>query len=266
MKETHMKIGFIGTGVIAEAMITGLFRSDFTVDQVIISARGRTVSDRLVAQFPQVRVCEDNQDIVDAADLVFLCVLPQQGQAVVTPLQFRDGQQVVSVMATITAETLQSWIATPVQITRAIPLPSVADQRGVTAIYPPSPLVANFFGVMGQVVSAETIDAFDAYAVASATMATYFGILEGIVGWMQHQGNDPQSAKRYMDTLFAGLAATSLGAPGQSAEALRHGHATPGGLNEQVFATFDAKGGMRALTDGLDAAATRVRRARAPAD
>lgn len=257
-----MKIGFIGTGVIAEAIIVGLLRSDFDVDEVIVSARGRDVSNRLARQFPKVRVYEENQDIVDTADLVFLCVLPQQAEDVIPALQFRAGQKVVSLIATLTAETLQGWIETSVEITRAIPLPSVADHRGVTALFPSSDLPEELFSRLGTVVSAPTIDAFDAYAVASSTMGTYFGILETISTWMQRQGTDQQSAKAYLDTLYFGLASTSPSATAQSLGDLRVGHSTPGGLNEQVFTTFVAEGGNLALTDALDSVATRVRTAR----
>ncbi len=257
-----MKIGFIGTGVIAEAIIVGMSASDFDVEEVLVSVRGREVSDRLARQFDKVRVCNANQDILDTADLVFLAVLPHQAEDVVTALQFKPGQTVVSVIATLTAERLAGWIGTPVEITRAIPLPTVADGRGVTAIFPHSDLLERFFSGMGRVVSAPTLDAFDSYAIASSTMGTYFGFLETVSNWMQKQGTDPASAKAYLDTLFFGLASTSRAAPEQTLGDLRVGHSTPGGLNEQLFLVFDAKGGGEALTDALGSVADRVRGAR----
>lgn len=257
-----MKIGFIGTGVIAEAIIVGLLRSDFDVEEVIVSTRGRDTSERLARAFSKVRVCDANQDIVDASDLLFLCVLPQQAKDVISALQFKPGQAVASLIATLTAETLAGWIGSPVDIVRAIPLPSVADHRGVTAIFPASERLEEVFAGMGTVVSAPTLDAFDAYAIASSTMGTYFGILETISAWMQQQGTDQASAKAYLDTVLLGLASRSPASPGQTLGDLRVGHSTPGGLNEQLFAVFDAEGGTQALTDALASVAARVRGAR----
>ncbi len=44
-----MKLGFIGTGVITEAIVTGLLSSDYPFDGIILSQRNTEISARLAA-------------------------------------------------------------------------------------------------------------------------------------------------------------------------------------------------------------------------
>lgn len=261
-----MKIGFIGTGAITEAIVTGLLASDFDVSEVIVSERNRAVSTRLAALDDKVRVCSENQEIVDLSDLVVLAVRPQIAEQVLSPLRFADGQRVCSLIATFEAETLEGWIGTPVEIFRAIPLPSVATRVGFTALYPQDPLGEDIFSRLGTVVAARTLDEFDTFAVSSSLMGTYFGFLETAADWMHGRGIDRGAAKSYLDGVFLGLAQTSSAAGDTPFADLRVEHSTPGGLNEQMFREFAASGGAEAILTALDSVARRVKAARRDPD
>lgn len=261
-----MKLGFIGTGAITEAIVTGLLASDFAVEEMLVSERNRAVSARLARASDRVRVFTDNQDIVDGADLVILAIRPQDAQAVISALRFGEGQRLCSLVATVPAETLRDWIGTRVDIFRSIPLPSVAERRGVTALFPDDPVGEEIFASLGEVVSARSLDEFDAFAVASALMGTYFGLLETATDWMCSTGLDRDSAKSYLDGVFLGLAQRSVSAGADSYAELRADHSTPGGLNEQMFDVFSSSGGSDALASALESVAHRVRIARSDAE
>ena len=79
-----MKLGFIGTGVISDAMIRGLLSTGDAVSEIIVSRRGREFSQKLATEFDTVRVEDDNQAIMDAADIVFLAVRPQIAEQVLS--------------------------------------------------------------------------------------------------------------------------------------------------------------------------------------
>lgn len=257
-----MKLGFIGTGVITEAIVTGLLNSDFPITEMILSERNKATSSRLAAASPLVHVCKSNQEIVDRSDVVFLAVRPQDAEPVLRPLRFRHEQDVASLIATLTAETLHDWIGPGVRIFRAIPLPSVANKRGVTAIFPDCTLGQQLFGNLGTVVTAKSLTQFDAYATTSALMGTYFGILDTATQWLCDQGTDYDSAQAYLNGVFLGLAKTSTDAQGTSFATLREEHSTPKGLNEQMFDEFASQGGTQALADALQSVLDRVRAAR----
>ena len=183
-----MKLGFVGTGAITEAVVTGLMKSRSDISAIVVSPRsagrciptGRDVSDRARGR--------DNQDVVDSADIVFLAVRPQIAEEVVKALRFREQQQVVSFIAAVQIEALAGWIGVPVTITRTIPLPFVAELRGATAIYPPNEQVAELFSSLGTAVQAENLKQYDLFGAASALMATYFGLLETSARWLEAEG------------------------------------------------------------------------------
>lgn len=105
----------------------------------------------MLRSLPDPQVClrwhasvGDNQDVVDASHIIFLAIRPQISEEVITGLQFRPGQHVVRLIATLWHEKLAAWIRVPAKVTRAIPWHTVADQ-GMTAIFPPDVRVAELF-------------------------------------------------------------------------------------------------------------------------
>ncbi|MCI5096569.1 MAG: NAD(P)-binding domain-containing protein [Rhodobacteraceae bacterium] len=143
-----MKIGFIGTGVITEAIVRGLIAHRDSEEQIILSERSRDISARLAALSPRVRIESNNQRIVDQSDLVFLAVLPHLASDIIGPLNFREGQTVASLIASVPHEQLRSWTGGGVEIVRAIPLPAVAEGRGTTVLFPDNQYLAGLFGVV----------------------------------------------------------------------------------------------------------------------
>lgn len=253
------RLGFIGTGAITEAIVTGILSGDGPIPEIIVSPRSADTAARLAGLSSQVTVAADNQQVADAADTLFLAIRPDVAEEVVRTLHIRPGQRVVSLVATIDHATLQSWIATPVNIVRAVPLPFVATRSGVTTIFPPDPAVEALFSTLGTAVACNTIEEYDLFAAASALMATYFGLMDHVVGWLQAKGLPQETARAYLAQHFFSLSAVAIRNPSTSLENLRHEHSTKGGLNEQVFHEFRDGGGMDALTQALDNVLTRIR-------
>ncbi|MCG5478461.1 pyrroline-5-carboxylate reductase [Sinorhizobium alkalisoli] len=254
-----MRIGFVGTGAITEAMVTGIVGSAPAVAQIVVSPRNAEIAARLASRFPSVQVATNNQQVVDASDILFLAIRPQIAEEVIRELAFRKGQTIVSVVAATDRARLLGWIREDVQLTQAIPLPFVADCKGVTAIYPPNNEIAAIFDALGSAVECETKDEYDLLAVASALMGTYFGILERATGWLTEKGMAREKARAYLAPLLSSLAQKAAAADQTALDALRREFSTPGGLNEQVFEDFDRNGGSRALSDALERVLARVR-------
>lgn len=257
-----MNIGFVGTGVITEAIVVGLLRARFPVGEIVISARSAKTASKLSEMSPLVRIGSDNQDIVTNSDVVFLAIRPQIAEDVLRPLHFAPGKTVASLIATIPIPTLTHWIGQDIEIARAVPLPFVSELNGVTVVYPRSNILTEIFSAIGAVVTCETIDEFDAFAVAGGLMGAYFGFAETCVDWLCSAGVPYDKAKAYLAPFFYGLARSAVQAPEKSFEQLRIGHTTVGGLNEQLFNSFQEAGGSKALTAALEAVAARVRSAR----
>lgn len=247
-----MRLGFIGTGIMAAAMVEGLGGG------VVVSPRGAKIAADLAARFPDVTVADSNQAVVDQCDMVVLSVRPQVAEEVVRALRFREGQKVLSLVAATQIGAIRDWIARDLPVVRAIPLPFVADRRCVTPIFPPDPEVAALFDTLGRTIECRTLAEFDLYGVASALMGSYFGLLDVAQSWLEEQGLPHDAARAYLAGLFANLGRVAERSPAEFAE-LREEHSTRGGLNEQVFRRFAEEGGTKALRVGLGSVLRRVR-------
>src|SRR5215469_6895514 len=168
-----MRLGFLGTGTITSAMVSGLCAAEAGYE-IRVSPRNAERASDLARRFPRVTVAEGNQQLVDWSETVVIAVRPQVAEAVLGELRFRENQRAISVISGFHAERLRRLIAPVTHLTRAVPLPSTAKRRCPTGIYPQDDFAARMFGLMGEAFTADTEEAFDAFCVATATMATYF--------------------------------------------------------------------------------------------
>ena len=95
------RVGFVGCGTIAVAIARGLVtQSHIPIDSIAVSRRSEAKSKILADSFPElVTVHDDNQSILDNADLIFLCVLPQQTSEVLKSLSFSPSRHTLVSLA-----------------------------------------------------------------------------------------------------------------------------------------------------------------------
>lgn len=256
-----MRIGFVGTGEITQAIVTGISQTDLAATPIHVSPRNEAVAGRLAERCANVTVAQDNQDVVDNADLVFLAIRPQIAEEVVRALTFRPEHHVVSLVAATPLDRLTTWINAPVRLTQAIPLPFVATLSGATAIHPPDADVAAIFSKLGTAIEVASKTEYDLLGAASALMGTYYGILEAGTKWLESKGLAYDSGRAYLNQMFGALSASAAEHPEKSFEELKSEFSTKGGLNEQAYTNFAADGGIRALSDALDSVFNRIRHA-----
>ncbi|HLK62855.1 MAG TPA: pyrroline-5-carboxylate reductase [Bryobacteraceae bacterium] len=257
-----MKLGFLGTGTISSAMVTGLHATGTAEYEVIVSPRNATVAEHLKRSFPQVSVASNNQEVVDQSSIVVIAVRPQVVDRVLAELRFRDDHNVISLVSGLSVKRLAALVSPATTISRAVPLPSTARRRCPTPIYPGDTESAKIFGLLGKAIVVETEGQFDALCTATATMAAYFGYAEGIASWLTDHGIPPCQAQNYITSIFAGLSATAMESPEKSFRAMSAEHATPGGTNEQVMAYLSQHGVFDRLSEALDGVMKRVTSAR----
>ncbi|MCA1407321.1 NAD(P)-binding domain-containing protein [Ensifer sp. IC3342] len=235
-----MKLGFIGTGALTSAIVTGLKSLADDSVSVLLSPRNAEIAAGLASRYPDVRVASDNQAVLDNCDTVMLAVRPQVAHDVLSELRFRPDHHVVSLIATLSREEIAALTAPAEKVTKALPMPMIAYGQGATIILPPDPGMAALFGKLGKAIEVEDAREFDALSVATATYATYFKYLDTIHGWLKDHGVGEARARDYIATLFKALAHAPETAPGAGFMHLAEEYATRGGINEQV---------LRELTD-----------------
>ena len=253
-----MKLGFLGTGAITSAMVTGLESAGDEQYSIRLTPRNAAVAAELAARFQNVSVGSSNQEVVDESEVVVIAVRPQIAQDVLTELHFRAGQQVISLVSGFPVRKVSALVAPAVRVTRAVPLPSAARRLSPTATYPQDAVTMELFASLGTAFAADNEDKFDTFCTATATMATYFAFADGVASWLSKHDIPPVQTRDYAARLFAGLADTALEAPERSFRALAADHATRGGTNEQVVTQLVGHGVFEQFSQALDAVMRRV--------
>ena len=99
-----LRLGFIGCGTIASAIINGfLTQKDFSISSVIISRRSESKSHALNQKYGDeiIQISDDNQHIVDNSEIIFLCVLPEQEEEVLSNLTMNEEKTLVSLVVSL---------------------------------------------------------------------------------------------------------------------------------------------------------------------
>jgi len=255
---TTMRIGFIGTGTITSAIVSGLNASDSTTFTFLLSPRNAGVGAALASAFDNVTVAASNQAVLDGCDTIMLAVRPQVAVDVIESLHFRPDHHVISLIALISLERVQALVAPATRVVRAIPLPMVATRAGVTALYPDDSTARAIFTQLGSTIALDSSAHFNAFSAATATMAPYFAFAGEITDWMIRQGVPPTTARSYIAGMFHGLATVAEDPSAQPFPALAEKFATAGGINEQVMAHLTQVGALKAVSDALDGVLNRM--------
>jgi pyrroline-5-carboxylate reductase len=253
-----MKLGFLGTGAITSAMVTGLNSPGGGEHSILLSPRNAAVAADLAARFPQVSVASSNQEVVDECGAVVIAVRPQIAESVLAELRFPPDREVISLVSGFSVGRLRGLIAPATGVTRAVPLPSAARRRSPTAIYPRDGYTIELFALVGAAFAVDTEREFDALCTATATMATYFAFADGAASWLARNGIPPEQARDYIARIYAGLSDTAMEDPERSFQALAADHATRGGINELVLKLLTEHGTFQKFAESLDVVMRRV--------
>lgn len=253
-----MRYGFVGTGELAAAVVTGLCDGAAEPPEVFLSPRGREVGAALAARFPSVEVCDDNAAVVARADVIMLAVRPPLAREVLAELAFRPDQVVISALAGVPLGRLRELAPTAGDLVRAIPLPQAAQRQSLTALHPDQPAARALFERVGDVIIADTEPALDAMSTATATFAAHLDQLATIAGWLTEHGLAADQSAGYLKYLYGAVGRTLQASP-DTFETLTVRHMTPGGINEQVLGDLRRAGQPEAMRQALDRVLTRLR-------
>ncbi|MEJ2638258.1 MAG: pyrroline-5-carboxylate reductase [Desulfosarcinaceae bacterium] len=253
-----MHYGFIGTGGITTAMVTGLCTADHPPENIWVSPRNRQRADRLAADYASVSVGGSNQAVLDRSDVVVLAILPQHKEAVLEPLSFRRDQTVIHLLAGTPIDAVRPLVAPATEIVRAVPLPCTAIHKGPIAIYPHHHGAAAFFGSLGTVIALDQEAQLETLSIITALMAPYYAFVEQVVAWAVNEGIQRDKGASYTAAMFEALSTIAGNAGDGDIGRLINGCMTPGGLNERAMATIDAHGGFGSLTAALDSVKQKI--------
>ena len=252
-----MKIGIIGTGIIASAIVTGFCKKK-TGHKFFLSPRNAQKAAALAAQFPEVMVCSSNQEVIDNADWVFIS-LHKKDFGALAELKFRRDQKVVNMSAEMKLPDLKNTIGETEVLAHVIPLPFIKEGFGPLLVYPKIAEVGELFAPVSDVFFAQKQADVQTLQIVTGLMSPYNMLLNEIVKFSDEQGIEHDVSVRFLCSLFGSLCARASGIPDCDLVELAH-EMTPGGYNEQAMNELMDNGAIRAWRTSLDRLLERLRK------
>lgn len=133
-----MKLGFIGTGNMASAMMGGIMKNQMIPAEEIIgsnlSAPGR---ERVKKQFG-IHVTDNNREVAATAEIIVLSVKPQFYAEVIREIRedIKDSQIIITIAPGKTLSWLSAQFGKTVKIVRTMPNTPALVSAGMTAACP----------------------------------------------------------------------------------------------------------------------------------
>jgi pyrroline-5-carboxylate reductase len=247
-----MKIGFIGIGEIASAVVQGLCTSEAEGLEIFLSPRNEALSTSLSARFANVSRLETNQAVLDASEVVIIAVRPPVAREVLGALRFREDQTVVSLIALFPFAPLRELTQPAAVACRAIPLPTVVQHNCPIPLFKPDERVERLFGYLGETLQVDDEAALHALWTLTGLITPYYDLLSTLSNWTITHGVEPVTANAYVANLFQSLSLLAQNSNPIDFKELSHHAATPGGINEQAGKELAAAGAHNAWAAAAD--------------
>ena len=237
-----MKIGFIGTGEITKAVVSGILSSRLKIKKIYLSERNKKISRQLSKRSKKIKIIKDNQDIINNSNWLFLSVTPAVGNKILHNYKFKKNQVIISFISTIKLENLKKIIKKKTNIVRAIPLPPIKYMKGPIPIFPPNKKVKKFFENLGNVIEIKNEKKSNYLWTTSSLMAPFYHLLLTTSKILQRGGVNKLVSENYTKSLFYGLAYSALNENNEDLKNLIKKSQTPKGLNQQALNELKNKG------------------------
>ena len=263
------KIGFIGGGNMAEALIKGIIGAEvFSAGDVLVSDVSSERVHYLAGRYG-VQAVSSNVELLGKADIVVLSVKPQVIDDVLGEIagKLRDGAVVISIAAGVTAAKISGALAGATVI-RVMPNTPALIGQGASGIYSANAseaqmdMAVKLFGAVGIAVVVEEEGLIDAVtAVSGSGPAYYFAMMEEMIRTAEELGlsSDIASQLVLQTAVGAGLLAKDAAEMGEQPAQLRQKVTSPGGTTEAALKVFAQKDFGALITAALTAARDKSR-------
>ncbi|ASF29340.1 MULTISPECIES: pyrroline-5-carboxylate reductase [Bacillus amyloliquefaciens group] len=242
------KIGFIGAGSMAEAMVNGLLQSGLTAPGHIYMTN-RSNDSRLeeLQDTYGVKPCRNKEEFFSNTDIIVLAFKPKDAaESIENIREYVKDQLVISVIAGLTIHTIQHYFGRKLTIIRAMPNTSAAIQQSATG-FSASPEASEaeirtakeLLETIGEATLFEEKHLDAVTAIAGSGPAYVYRYVEAMEKAALQVGLPEETAKELILQTMAG-ATEMLRKSSKRPERLRKEITSPGGTTEA---------GLRALNE-----------------
>jgi len=259
-----MRIGFIGGGNMATALISSLFASRHSVDRVQVADPGADAREYLRKRWP-VTCYKHAAEAIKGMDAIVLAVKPQVLPMVLEEIQdlVTDQQLIISIVAGIPTSQIAAHLTSSPPIVRTMPNTPALIGLGITGMYArvnctlaQRELSQNLMESAGEVVWLDKESLLDIVTAVSGSGPAYFYYLVECLGKAGIRLGLPADIARKL-ALHTAHGASVMAVQSQAdVTELRQQVTTKGGTTEAALKQLDA-GNFEQLIDTAIAAATR---------
>jgi pyrroline-5-carboxylate reductase len=211
----NRKVGFIGVGNMGQAIMRALVESH-TLDPKCVFATNRSAGKLLKVQEAYgVQPLNTNEELVDACDVVFLCVKPQDLVEVLEPIasSFQEHHVVLSLAAGFSLKSLRKLLPEVKGLARVMPNTPASIRRAVVG-YCLAPGAEAYQGIVedllqpiGQVVPTAEGESFEALTVSCGSGTGFvLELMQYWQEWIEEHGFDRPTARKMVTETFLGAA------------------------------------------------------------
>ncbi len=250
-----LTIGFIGSGVMGEAMINGLLnQGTISPDQIIAADPVEERCHELTARYA-IRTTLENCEVARASDLLVLSVKPQVLDKVLPELHGPDGQSpkvVLSIIAGAHIQQIADGLGNP-RVVRSMPNTPARIGQGIT-VWTAAHEVPDrereqaqaVLASLGQEVYVDNEDYLDMATALSGTGPAYvFMFMEAMIDAGVHLGFSRRIAEQLVIQTMRGSVEYAAASKEHPA-ALRNQVTSPGGTSAEAIYHLE-KGGLRTV-------------------
>jgi pyrroline-5-carboxylate reductase len=264
----EMKIGFLGGGNMAAALIEGLLKAGVSSDKLMVSEPDAARRQWLQERF-KLQVMEENGNLMRTVpQVVILAVKPGKVSGVLWELRpfWQEGQLLLSIAAGIDLASLQRALPEGQAVVRVMPNTPALIGEGISALYAPTSLTAKerqwakeIMAVSGEVVEIDDESLMDGVTALSGSGPAYvYLIAEALSDGGVACGLPRPLADRLAIRTLIG-SARLLDVSGKHPGELKNQVTSPGGTTIAGVARLEAAGVRGALIEAVQAAWQRSR-------
>lgn len=262
-----MKIGFIGLGNMATAMIGGVLRTGlYTNEQVVGSSKTQATAKKVADEY-KIRTCTNNKTVAAEADIIVLAVKPVYFSEVIGEIKdvVDEKKLVISIAAGKTMEWIEKEFGKSIRLIRCMPNTPALVGEGCTCIClkegtskADEELVVKIMGSFGvaSVIPERLIDAF--VGVAGSSPAYVFLFIEALADGAVAAGLSRKQAYEFAAQSVLGSAKLMLESGKHPAE-LKDMVCSPAGTTIEAVKTLEEKGLRAAVIDAVLACVNKCR-------
>jgi pyrroline-5-carboxylate reductase len=259
-----MRLGFIGCGKMATALVRGLIGSGTILpDRIMITDTVAAAAQRLAAE-AGVQTSPDNADLARHSDVLLLCVKPADARSALEATN-AAGKLVISIVAGLRLKSLQETVGPQARVIRVMPNTPALIHKGAAAYAVGSnvteddaSMTEQIFRAVGIVVRVKE-ELLDAVTGLSGSGPAYaYLVIEALADGAVLMGLPRDLALQLAAQTIAGAAEMVL-QTGQHPAALRDMVTSPGGTTIAGLEALESHGARAAFVQAVRAATEKSR-------